>query len=428
MAGLTRRQFVGTALAATVGPMILPSGVLAKPGRPGPNDRMLIGHIGVGGMGTGHLNFIQGNKKFQSGALCDVDQKRLAKAAEIVGTKIPTYGDYRKLLEQKDLDGVIIAAPDHWHGLITVQACQADKHVYCEKPLSETIDEGNAMIAAAKRSGSVVQVGSQARSTDGGRLAWNWVNNDKIGRVSEVVCWHKDNPTGGDFTKNGPAPAELDWDMWLGPNEWVPYNPDRVHFNFRWFINFGGGQIRDRGAHVFNLASWVLDLDHRHPHRITATGTPPPSGMYDCPQNMEVIIEYKDPDLKLIWRQPGEKAADHEFGAVYHGTKGKLVVRGGDGGTFVDDPEVKSYKPGSGEKQCEVSSGQHENWLEAIQTGKTPIMNIEAGHRIATQCILANISYRIGRPINWDGKKQQIIGDEAASLMLGTPGRGEHHL
>ena len=113
---------------------------------------------------------------------------------------------------------------------------------------------------------------------------------------------------------------------------------------------------------------------------------------------------------------------------MYHGTKGKLIVRGGDGGTHVDDPEVKAYTPGPGEKQCEVSTGQHENWLEAIQTGKTPIMNINAAHHIATNCILANISYRIGRPIEWDGKKQHIVGDEAANMMLGIPGRGEFHL
>jgi predicted dehydrogenase len=425
---ISRRKFMGTAMAAAVGPMILPSGVLAKPNRPGPNDRLVVGHIGIGGMGTGHLNFVQGHNSFESGALCDVDQAHLAKAVGMVEKKVPTYTDYRQLLEQKDLDAVIIAAPDHWHGLMTVHACQAEKHVYCEKPLSETVHEGQAMLAAAKASRSVVQVGSQARSTDGGRQAWNWINNGKIGRVTRVECWHVDNPTGGDWTKNGPAPADLDWDMWLGPAQWVPYNPDRVHFNFRWFLDFGGGQIRDRGAHVFNLASWVLGLDDKFPYRVSATGTPPPSGMYNCPQNFDVTIEYKDPDVTLVWRQPGEKAADHDFGAVYHGTSGKLIVRGGDGGTHVDDPEVKSYKPGAGEKQCEVSSGQHTNWLEAIREGKKPIMNIDAGYRIAVNCILANISYRIGRPILWDGRKEQIIDDDAANLMLGTPGRGEYHL
>ena len=430
MAGtLTRRKFLGTAMAATVGPMILPSGVLAKPNRPGPNERLVVGHIGVGGMGTGHLNFVQGHSSFQTGALCDVDQDHLAKAVGIVEKKVPTYSDYRELLEQKDLDAVIIAAPDHWHGLMTVDACQADKHVYCEKPLSLTVHEGQAMIAAAKASGSVVQVGSQARSTDGGRQTWNWINNGKIGRVTRVECWHVDNPTGGDWTKNGPAPANLDWDKWLGPAQWVPYNPDRVHFNFRWFLDFGGGQIRDRGAHVFNLASWVLGLDNKWPHRITATGTPPPSGMYDCPQNFEVAVEYKDPELTLVWRQPGEKAADHDFGAVYHGTSGKLIVRGGDGGTHVDDPEVKGYKPGAGEKQCEVSTGQHTNWLEVIRGEREKtIMNIDAGYHIAVNCILANISYRIGRPIEWDGKNQRIVGDDAANMMLGNAGRGQYHL
>ncbi len=424
---LTRRTLLKQTAAAAIAPMILPSGVLAANGKPGANDRLVVGHIGIGGMGSGHLKFIQGHDSFTSGALCDVDQEHLARAKDIVGRDVPTYNDYRKVLEQKDLDAVIIAAPDHWHGVMAVQACEAGKHVYVEKPSSVTVEEGRAMVKAARKHNRVMQVGSQGRSQEGAWKAWNYIRNGQIGDVTRVDCWHYENPEGGDWNKNGPAPSTLDWDLWLGPAQWVPYNPDRVHFNFRWFLDFGGGQIRDRGAHVLSVISWILDLDTRHPARITATGTPPATGMYNCPPKMEVIYEYEDPKLTITWNQPGVRAVDYDFGAVYQGTSDKLVVRGGDGGTFTEDKAMK-YEPGAGGKHAFVSPGQHVNWLDCIKSGDKPIMDIEPAHAVAKMCILANISYRIQRPIRWDGEHERIIDDPAAEHMLGTAGRGEFHL
>jgi hypothetical protein len=149
--------------------------------------------------------------------------------------------------------------------------------------------------------------------------------------------------------------------------------------------------------------------------------------MYDCPTLMEVTIEYENPDLTIVWRQPGEKPVDYDYGAIYHGTDDTLIVRGGDGGTFTEE-KAMNCKPGRGRKHAYVSPGHHLDWFEAIKTGKKPIMDIESSHRIATMCILANISYRIGRPIEWDGERQRIIDDEAANFLLGSAGRGEWHL
>ena len=422
-----RRNFLKAAATAVTAPLILPSGVLAQNGRPGANDRLVVGHVGIGGMGRGHLNFVTGRSDIQSGALCDVDANHLKTASEIAGEDVPTYNDYRHVLDRNDLDAVIIASPDHWHGIMAVQACEAGKDVYVEKPSSKTIEEGIAMKRAAHHFGRVMQVGSQGRSTPAAQAAYNYLQNGQIGDIERVDCWHYENPTGGDLTKNGPAPKELDWDMWLGPARWVPYNPDRVHFNFRWMLDFGGGQIRDRGAHVFSVVSWVLGLDDKHPVSVSAKGDPPTSGLWDCAPNFETTIEYENPKLTLTWRQPGPDPIDDRFGAVYHGKNDKLIFYGGDGGCDTEQ-KAKDYTPPADGAHAFKSPGHHQNWFDCIKTRDTPIMNIDAAHSVATLCILSNLSYRLQRPLRWDGEAQRIVGDEAANRLLGNPGRGPWHL
>ncbi len=424
--GINRRTFM-TAAAASVAPMILPSGVLARNGKPGANDKVVLGHIGVGGMGTGHLKYIQGHKRFVSGALCDVDKNHLSRAHDIVGRDVPMENDYRKILERNDLDAVIIAAPDHWHGIMAVQACEAGKDVYVEKPSSKTIEEGRAMLRAARYYGRVMQVGSQGRSTPAARQACNYVRNGQIGQVKRVECWHYDNPVGGDPAKNGPAPDELDWNMWLGPARWAAYNPDRVHFNFRWMLDFGGGQIRDRGAHVLSVASWILDIDDKSPVRVSATGTAPTTGLWDCPQNFEATFEFEDPELTVVWKQPGEPRDGTEFGAEYFGSKDTLKVYFGDGRCETEEKAI-SYTPPSDGYHAYESPGHHDDWLKCIESRELPHMDIGAAHKVASLCILANLSYRVGRPLKWNGNLETIEGDSAASRLLGNPGRGEFHL
>lgn len=423
MAKLTRRNFLKRSAAAAIAPMILPTGVLAAPGRPGANERLVLGHIGLGGMGSGHLRGLS----HLAGAICDVDHNHLARGVEIVGRKIDTYTDYRRILDRKDIDAVIIASPDHWHAVMMVHACEAGKDVYVEKPACNTIEEGQAMVRAAQRYGRVVQVGSQGRSTENGFKACQYIRNGQIGQVQRVECWHYENPEGGDPTKNGPAPPELDWDMWLGPSRWYEYNPDRVHFNFRWFLEFGGGQIRDRGAHVLSLVSWFLDLDHTGPVKVSAVGEPPHYGLWDCPTFMEATWEFKNPDLTVVWKQP-YKATDRSFGATYYGTKGSLVVPGGDGSGTMTDEKAINYEPPSDGVKVFKSPGHHQNWFDCIKTREKTIMNIEAGHRVASMCILGNLAYRLGRPLEWDPVKEEFIGDAEANRLLSSPGRGPWHV
>jgi predicted dehydrogenase len=342
---LSRRHFIASAAAVTA-PLILPSGVLAQNGRPGANDRLVLGHIGAGGQGKSHLKFLSGREDVKVAAICDVDVKHRAQGIDFTGGVAEGYNDYREVLDRQDIDAVIIASPDHWHGLMTVHACEAGKDVYVEKPASKTVEEGRAMVKAAKRYKRIVQVGSQGRSTPAAAAACNYIRNGQIGDVARVECWHYQNPTGGDPNGDRAVPDGLDWDMWLGPAQYVPYNRDRAHVNFRWMLDFGGGQIRDRGAHVLSVVSWCLDLDERHPVKITAVGEPPKSGLWDCPPHMKVTYEYENPDLTVIWDQSLPRTDGLGFGAVYKGSKDDLTVLAGDGRCDTET-KAKEYTPPS---------------------------------------------------------------------------------
>ena len=420
---MTRRRLLAKSTAITAFPYVLTSNALARPGRPGANDRIITGHIGVGGMGRHHLGEAP---KEDVAAICDVDATHLKKAADIVGGDVDLHTDYRRVLERKDIDAVIIASPDHWHAIQMVNACQAGKDVYCEKPASRTIREGQAMIRAARRYGRVVQIGSQGRSTEAAYKAAQFIRNGEIGQIERVVCWHYPNPV-GKWKPNTEPPAHLDWDFWLGPARWMPYNEDKCHFNFRWLMDFGGGQIRDRGAHVFSVVMYCLDLDHAGPVTIEASGEPPHDGPWDCPVTMDVRYQFRNPDWTLIWSQPGEKASDASFGAKYWGTRDTLVVNGGDGGC---DTEAKAmnYEPPSGGKGLFRSPGHKQHWYDCIRTRELPCMDIAVGHRIATLCNLGNLAYRLGRKLTWDPDREMVINDVEANRLLGDPARGPWHL
>ncbi len=414
----TRRRFLKRAAqigAAASAPAIFPHGML---GAASPNERIVTGHIGVGGMGTGQLrgSFLQ-----NAGAICDVDENHLRRAARLVGRYVPLYRDFRELLDQRDIDGVVVATPDHWHAVQTVYACEAGKDVYCQKPLSLTVEEGLKMKAAADRCGRIIQVGSQGRSTRAAYKACGYVRNGQIGRVKEVRCWHYANPVGG-FKPDEPPPPHLDWDLWLGPVRYVPYNVDRCHFNFRWFLEFGGGQIRDRGAHVMSVALWLLGADTQPLHSVEATGTAPKEGIWDCPVDMEVKYEFKDPDWTMYWLQPGEPQRGAGYGATYLGEKGNLIVTGGDGGCGTEEKAMQ-YTPPSDGVQPYKSPGHERDWLNCMKTREKPIMHIDAGLAVANLCILGNISYILGRELRWDAETNRVIGDAEANRMLARPNR-----
>jgi predicted dehydrogenase len=442
----SRRSFLSGAASATAGAClfdIVPSSVFAQPA---PSDRINLGHIGIGGRGRGFLrpesvplgkpNPNLGGSvpdrvqaPVRSIAVCDVDSQRLDDAATRVGGHPKTYRDFRRMLEDKDVDAVFIATPDHWHGLMTVMACEAGKDVYVEKPACLTIEEGRAMVRAAGRYGRVVQVGSQGRSQPAAYHACAYIRNGQIGKVRSVTCWHYASPA-GDWTPDSAPPSNLDYDSWLGPARWIPYNVQHTHAKFRWLLDFGGGQIRDRGAHIMSIAQWIMNADTTGPVVIDGRGEPPHDGMYDAADKMNVTYEFKNPDWTLVWAQPGEASAElsARYGAVYHGDKGRLTVTYGDGQNTATEPTAMKYEVPAGGVEVFRSPGHAENFFDCIKTREKPIMHIEAGVRVAHLCILGNLSYAVGRKFEWDPVNERVMNDDEVNRLLSRPGRGQWNL
>jgi predicted dehydrogenase len=414
-------------------PYLIPGGVLARPGRPGANDRIVYAHIGVGGMGSSHI--VQ-----DAAALCDVDGEHLKRAAiRVSGSPLLTK-DYREILDRKDIDAVTIGTPDHWHGIMTVHACQAGKDVYSEKPTCKTIQEGQAMVNAVNYYKRVVQIGSQGRSGPAARAAANFVRNGQIGKVSHVEVWHPNNATGGWGAESDPPPV-LDYDMWLGPLRWRPYNERCVHGNFRWMMDIGGGFIRDRGNHVLSCVMLIMGADKTGPVSVEATGQPDKTGCWDVPVTMEAKWEFKNPDWTLTWSQPGSRypfpnrKGYIDWGAKFFGDRDTLLFANGDGGQDVEE-KAKEYNPPAGGFEAykdptpvqDVTERHRRNWRRCIRTREKPIMNIEVGYNTIILPIIANIAYELKRKLRWDPVAQRFVGDEEANRMLANPYRAPFHL
>ncbi len=435
--GILRREFLRTA-GAVLGAPAIATGLLGARGRPGASDRLAIGHIGVGGMGEVHLrDMLEFRKegKVHIAAVCDASEGRLDFAAKLAGAGVDPYRDYRYILDRKDIDAVVIATPDHWHAVQCVHACESGKHVYVEKPASVTIEEGKAMVAAARGNRRAVQVGAQGRTGLGAWQTCRAIRNGIVGKVKKVTCWHYANPVDESPVSDCDPPPDLDWDLWLGPLPWRPYNPHYAPGNFRWFLESGGGQIRDRGAHQFSTILWCMDADRQVSYTVEAKGRPPEKGLWDCPIDMEAIYTFRDPDWQLVWGQPGDKVGKTEFGNVFWGEGDHLVLEW-EGAYRPAEPRAIEFKlpPGGVEvhrtNEYPAFNMNHKaDWFNSIRDGSLrPAVDIEIGHRTATLCNLANLSYLLGRKLVWDGEKQEVAGDEQANRLLGRPQRHPYRL
>jgi predicted dehydrogenase len=433
---VTRRAFVQAAAGAAI-PTIIPAGVLARRGRRGANDRIVVGCIGVGGQGRTHI-------PSDVAALCDVDAGRLHGVSDTVmksgkrtiAAPPDLYDDYRRILDRKDIDAVTIGTPDHWHAMMTVHACQAGKHVYSEKPTSRTLAEGRAMVDAARRYRRVVQIGAQGRSNPNARAACQYVRNGQLGRVSHVEIFHPDNPT----TTMGPGhydiPAGLDWDRWLGPAKARDYHPLLHPANFRWFMDFGGGQIRDRGNHAISIAFWLMNMDgYRGRVTAEATGQAQTEGVYDVPLKLQVTWTFHRPDWVLTWNQGTVPATHGLWGATYHGDKDSLIVIQGDNACNTEQ-KAKDYVPPAGgevylhptDPAVSATERHRQNWYDCIRSGKHPVMDVEIGYRTVSMCILGNIAWRLGRKVTYDMGSERFIADPEADRLIHTAYRAPWHL
>ena len=422
---INRRSFLAAAAGGLVASRITAAQTTARPA--GANERVTLGFIGVGGQGTALLKMALEAKVFDVAAVCDVDTTHAQRAAALVGGNVREYPDFRRVLDQKDIDAVVVAVPDHWHALVVTAACQAGKDVYCEKPLSYTIAEGRAMVAAARRHRRVVQTGTHHRCDEDIRTACELIRSGRIGRVDKVEMWIWANPFEPKTPGSDPPPG-LNWDMWLGPAPFVPYHPKRCHFNFRWIRDYAGFYMTDWGAHMINVVTWALDCDLTGPVLVEGRESPfEKEGLWDAPARQEVRWVYQKPAFEMTWTQPGPPDRKETYGIRFHGSEGVLFVKFGahelsrDGKVVADVPRPGSR---SGDVTLPRFPSNLMNWYEAIRDPKTPLLSdVEIGHRNASVCHLGNIAARLGRPLKWDPVRERFIGDAEADKLLERPYR-----
>lgn len=385
------------------------------------SDKIRVGFIGLGGMGTGRLNGFLKHDDVTAVALCDVDQTHLAKAAEIVeqkqGAKPELYGDFRKLLERKDIDAVMVATPDHWHALPAVMACQAGKDVFCEKPLAYTVAEGRAMTNAAKKHGRITQMGNHIHNDlPNYRRVVEIVKSGMLGKVDRVYCSLTSNEKNLSKPADTAPPKELDYDFWLGPAPKRAYNPNRSHFTFRYFWDYSGGMFIDFWCHYADVAYWALDL--QAPKTISASG-----GRWltddnaETPETMEVLYEY--PGLVLTWtlHPKGRPGYEHMGSSViFEGTDATLVTNYRSHELWVNGKKEENFtRP---PQTIPDSPGHIREFLDGIKSRKEASCNFEYGFKVTKGGLLGNVAFRSAERIKWDDQRERITGPTKAAHLL----------
>lgn len=421
---MSRRRWlkVGAATSTLFAvPQILPRRVF------GANERIQLGFIGCKNRGMqnlegfGILGRQAGQWPVDCAAVCDVDAKVLAaaaKAVEKVGRAPSTFGDWRRLLQRKDLDAVVLSVPDHWHALMTIEACRAGKDVYCEKPLTLFVAEGRKMVDVARETGRIVQTGSQQRSDERFRLACELARNGKLGRLHTILVGIPRPNHATQAVPDSDPPPELDYEMWLGPAPWRPYNVNRVHYNFRFFWDYSGGQMTNFGAHHLDIAQWALGMDESGPQTIEGVGTfPPQRDLCEVTDTCRVTFEYPG-GVKVIL---GQQQPDIPDQVTLIGTQGRVHVTRSR--ITADPPELLKTQFGSRDVRLYASPNHYQNFLDCIRSRQRPVADVEIGHRTATVCHLGNIAIRTGRKITWDPVREQIVDDPEAAALLRRPYR-----
>jgi predicted dehydrogenase len=417
---LQRRDFIKQGVAA--GAMLAGANANIL----GANDRLRVGVIGPGRQGRGVMKTFMRNQDVRVVALCDVYDPQVAfaiKDAKLEG--VATHKDFRRILDDREIDAVIVASPDHWHALHTVMACQAGKDVYVEKPISVTVEEGRKMVQAARKYNRVVQVGTQQRSGDHYQKAAELVRGGQIGKVTFVRTWNFGNqmPDGIGNPPDTDPPAGLDWEMWLGPAPLRPFNQNRfgVHpdrwSSFRWFWDYAGGMMTDWGVHHLDIVQMVMQVDA--PAVITAIG-----GKYALKDNREtpdtLMVTYEYPGFVCTYESRecnGQRLNDNGYGISLHGTDATMYINRE---YFEIRPEGgrKGYEPPRVENKNRQGEAHVRNFLDCVKSRQTPISDIEVGHRSTTTCLLGNVALRSGRRIVWNAKTEKIEGDTSAAKYL----------
>ena len=409
MTSLRRRQFLtSTAAALVAGPRAW-SAVL------GANESVTLGFIGVGGMGSGLLNIFKEMPDVRVSAVCDVYEPHRERARAAAGGKPDAFDDFRRLLDRKEIDAVVIATPDHWHAIPTLLAMQAGKDVYCEKPLAYRIVEGRAVADAAAKHRRVTQMGNLIHAGENYHRVVEIVQSGMLGKITKARVWMaRQSPNLGKPGDSAPPPG-LDYDFWLGPAPKRPYNVNRSHFNWRWFWDYAGGLLMDFCCHIIDPVLWAMKVDA--PETITATG-----GRYaiddncETPDTLEVAYHFAD-GFDLIWSSTEANAHgldDKGMGIEFQGTLGTLVC---DYSTFKVIPEGKQTLE-LPVKTLKRSPGHHREFLNAIKSRDECSCNFAYGHKLTTVGHLGNIALWTGEKLRWDANAERITNHESANQHL----------
>ncbi len=387
----------------------------------GANERIGIGLIGCGGRGIDVMRrFMQNNAEIR--AVCDVDKEHLARARDTADGNPKSFHDFRKLLEQKDIDAVLIGTPDHWHALVFIEACKAGKDVYCEKPLSTTIYEGRMMVNAARQYKRVSQGGTQQHSGAHYKEAIQLIHDGYIGPISKVVCWNTSN-SGGRRRAEQPTdpPPELDWELWLGPAPKVPYVEDRCHGSFRYYWDYSGGRATDFGVHHMDIVHWALDQDA--PRSVVCEGGKfvHPNDGRDVPDTQDILYTYNDCLVQHTLRQGNAHPGHGHFDIQFLGREGTILVNRGRYEIYPEEGkkngvERKTYKNPA--PQRDMTRLHVAEFLEKIKTRERCVCDVEVCHRATTAPILGNIAYRTGERLVWDGENEEITNHPALNSWL----------
>ncbi len=411
---MKRRYFIGALAAAAV------SHKLASA-----NDRVNVAIIGMGGRGRSLLGRFVKTPGARVTHICDVDKASLERAhavlAKLEAPEVEDTGDMRYIFDNRDVDAVVICTPDHWHAPATILACDAGKDVYVEKPVSHNIREGRLMIDAARRNKRIVQTGTQSRSRPSTIRAIDCIKSGKIGRVLMAKAWNVQLRDNIGHKEDGPVPPGVDYETWLGPAPWIPFNENRFHYKWHWHWHFGTGDAGNDGAHQIDIARWALSVEN--PRTISGMGR---KIFFDddqqTPDTMNVTFDYKDKSMiweMRIWNPYGMEGVDN--GVAVYGTDGMV--------------HIGRWRDKTGEKRWGFKVFDHrgklvlhddadepdthvENFLECIRTRKLPNADIAIGHISTVHCHLANIVARTGRTLHYDPGTETVIKDPQANLYV----------
>jgi len=415
-ASITRRDFLkGMAAVAgttTVLPTVVPSSVF---GANAPSNRIVMGAIGVGSQGTGDMQGFLSKPEVQMVAVCDVDKAHRDSAKKIVDDQYgngdcKSYLDFRELIGRGDLDAVQLATPDHWHAIPAIEAARSGLDIHGQKPLARSIREGRAICDAVQRYGRVWQTGSQQRSEWKFRRACELVRNGRIGKIVKIEVGL---PTGGgtDVKPVMPVPEGLDWNLWLGPAPLVPYR-GVAHWDWRWIMDYSGGQLTDWAGHHIDIAHWGMGWDLTGPVEIEGRGNYPSEGLYNVATEYKFTCKYAD---GIVMTVANNKQLTQ--GAKWYGEKGWVYVDRA--GLSASDDKILKEEIGPSEIRLYESRDHKQNFLDCVRSRRLTICPAEVGHRSISVGLLGEIAMLTGRKIKWDPQTEQILDDPQASALLG---------